>query len=109
MNNIVLVHRGFVDSSPHQPKTGSSSRRIRATATSRAHFFPDIDRRLRIILPKTEGQRAERRAERCVNRIDLGRRIVGQDFNSDVGIAHRPPELHPLAACARFPCRLESD
>src|SRR5215469_10650107 len=39
-------------------------------------------------LPKTENQRAERHAEGCVNRLGLRRRIVGQEFNSDIGITH---------------------
>src|SRR5712691_10606292 len=44
---------------------------------------------LGIILPQTKDQRAERHAERCIDRSCLRRRIIGQDLNRDVGIAHR--------------------
>jgi|SRR5215472_9487870 len=61
---------------------------IRAMGTSRTHLFPGIDCGLRIILPKTEDQRAKRHAERSVNCLGLRCRIVSQEFNSDIGIAH---------------------
>src|SRR5438552_4049294 len=44
---------------------------------------------LGIILPQTKDQGAERHAERAVDRLGLRRRIIGQDLNRDVGIAHR--------------------
>src|SRR6266852_980002 len=44
---------------------------------------------LGIILPQTKDQRAERHAERTVDRLGFRRRIIGQDLNRDVGIAHR--------------------
>src|SRR2546427_3280531 len=41
------------------------------------------------MLSQTKDQRAERHAERCVDRSCLGCRIINQNFNSDIGIAHR--------------------
>src|SRR6266568_7382600 len=44
---------------------------------------------LGIILPQTKDQRAERDAERAVDRLGLRCCIISQNFNSDIGIAHR--------------------
>src|SRR5207244_3345312 len=43
----------------------------------------------RKILPEAKNETAERHAERAVDRLGLRRRIIGQNLNRDVGIAHR--------------------
>jgi hypothetical protein len=54
----------------------------------RGRLFLGTDSRLRIILPKAKDQRAEWHAERSIDCFRLWCRIVGQEFNSDIGIAH---------------------
>src|SRR5438309_11825461 len=63
----------------------SSSEHQHLCGNPRLLLFTDLG----IILLQAKDQRAERHAKRAVDRFCLRRRIISQNFDSDIGIAHR--------------------